>query len=147
MKIDEASGTIHATCVAIDGQGVLIMGPSGSGKSDLALRLIDRGAALVSDDRCIVETNSVGTLSASPPATLAGRIEVHGIGIVPMEFLPCITPALVVALESDPPRMPDEGDSIELCGHALPRLRIDARHASAPLKVALALRQMMRKMD
>jgi HPr kinase/phosphorylase len=147
LTLDGLPRTIHATCVAIDGVGVLIMGPSGAGKSDLALRLIDRGATLVSDDRCIVENDSDGTLAASPPAPLVGKIEVGGIGIVSMNFLPCITVALVVALESDPPRMPDEGDSIELRGHALPRLRIDARHASAPQKVALALRQMMRKMD
>lgn len=144
--IDLASGTIHATCVAIDGLGVLIMGVSGSGKSDLALRLIDRGATLVSDDRCIVEASGEGSLSASPPAPLAGKIEVRGIGIVPMEFLPRITLALIVTLDGDPPRMPDEGDSIAICDHALPLLRIDARHVSAPLKVALALRQLTRKM-
>ncbi len=144
--IDRSSGTIHATCVAIDGYGVLIMGPSGSGKSDLALRLIDRGAALVSDDRCVIESVDPGALSVSPPPTLAGKIEVRGIGIVPIDFAPAARLALVITLERDPPRMPDKDDSVELCGYSLPRLRIDAAEASAPIKVALALRLMTGKM-
>lgn len=140
-----APDTIHASCVALDGLGVLIIGPSGSGKSDLALRLIDRGAVLVSDDRCIVAADDTGGLTAAPPAALAGLIEVRGIGIVPVDCLARIALALVVTLEGDPPRMPDETDTFALCGQALPRLRIDARAASAPLKVALALRHMTRK--
>lgn len=147
MRTGSEPRTIHATCVAIEDEGILIIGPSGSGKSDLALRLIDRGAVLVSDDHCIIESTGAGSLSASPPETLAGKIEVRGIGIVPMEFSPRITLVLVVTLENDPPRMPDEGDSIEIGGQALPRLRIDARQASAPLKVTLALRLMTRKMN
>ncbi len=139
--------TIHATCVAIDGHGVLIMGPSGAGKSDLALRLIDRGAMLVADDRCIIEASDAGSLLASPPATLAGKIEVRGIGIVAMDFTPRIGVAVVVTLEVDPPRMPDEGDSIEIGRQRLPRVRVDARQASAPVKVALALRQMTGKIE
>jgi serine kinase of HPr protein (carbohydrate metabolism regulator) len=77
--------TIHATCVAIGGQGVLIMGPSGIGKSDLALRLIDRGATLVSDDYTEIELVE-GALTGRPPATIAGKIEVRGVGIVTMVF-------------------------------------------------------------
>lgn len=143
---DRASETIHATCVAIGENGVLIMGPSGAGKSDLALRLIDRGAMLVSDDRCIVAASDVGILSASAPATLAGKIEVRGIGIVAMDFVARIDLALVVTLESDPPRMPDKGDSIDISHSALPQVRILASEPSAPIKVALALREMTRKM-
>lgn len=141
-----APETIHATCVAIDGQGVLILGPSGSGKSDLALRLIDRGAVLVSDDRCIVAARDDGSVSVSSPATIAGKIEVRGIGIVTMAHVNEAPLALVVALENDPPRMPDEDDMIEIGRCRVPRLRTDAGQASAPIKVALALHGAMAKM-
>ncbi|MGO4863291.1 HPr kinase/phosphorylase, partial [Campylobacter jejuni] len=66
---------------AMRGVGVLIAGPSGSGKSDLALRLIDRGAVLVSDDYTLLHVEG-GELHATAPVTIAGRIEVRGIGIV-----------------------------------------------------------------
>src|SRR3546814_15303755 len=78
---------VHATCIAIDGRGILLRGPSGSGKSDLALRLIDGGALLVADDQVIL-TEADGELTASAPATIAGRMEVRGIGIVDMPHLP-----------------------------------------------------------
>src|SRR3546814_9231626 len=72
---------IHASCVAAGNGGVLILGQSGQGKSDLALRLIDRGARLVADDRCDV-WHERGRLWCRPPGPLAGKIEVRGIGIV-----------------------------------------------------------------
>src|SRR3546814_17418763 len=78
---------VHATCIAIDGRGILLRGPSGSGKSDLALRLIDGGALLVADDQVIL-TEADGELTASAPATTAGRMEVRGIGVVDMPHLP-----------------------------------------------------------
>ena len=73
---------LHASCVAVDGLGVLIRGPSGAGKSDLALRLIDEGAELVADDYCEVEAIG-GVLQAKAPALIAGRMEGrgHGLGI------------------------------------------------------------------
>ncbi|MFZ9450406.1 MAG: HPr kinase/phosphorylase [Alphaproteobacteria bacterium] len=77
---------VHATCVAIDGAGILLRGPSGAGKSDLALRLVDGGAALVADDR--VDLRRRGTcLVASPPAPLRGLVEARGVGILRVPFL------------------------------------------------------------
>ena len=70
------SEMLHVSSVAIGGRAVLIAGASGHGKSDLALRLIDRGAKLISDDYTIVEAKD-GRLWASPPATIAGKIEVR----------------------------------------------------------------------
>ena len=67
---------LHATCVAINDQGVLLVGPSGVGKSDLALRLIDGGAELVSDDQTKVCLEK-GKLLASPPDKLAGMLEIR----------------------------------------------------------------------
>ena len=72
---------IHASCVAIGGKGVLILGDSGAGKSDLALRLIDDGAKLVADDRTELYA-ARGTLCARAPKSIAGLIEVRGLGII-----------------------------------------------------------------
>ena len=67
MSIRLSSETIHASTVAIDGRAVLITGPSGSGKSDLALRLLDRGFALVSDDQTIVKKTGDRLIASAPP--------------------------------------------------------------------------------
>jgi HPr kinase/phosphorylase len=75
--------TIHATTVSLDGRGVILRGPSGSGKSDLALRLINEGALLVADDQTILFVES-GRMMAQPPAEIAGKMEVRGVGIVKM---------------------------------------------------------------
>ena len=130
--------TLHATTVAIDGRAVLLMGPSGSGKSDLALRLMDRGAALVSDDYTVV-TRVGGLLLASPPDRLAGKIEVRGIGIVAVEHCPSAPVSLILNLGSVPDRMPDQPKAAEIAGLLIPALPFAPLEASAPIKVALAL--------
>lgn len=133
-----SSETFHATTVAIDGRAVMITGPSGSGKSDLALRLLDRGFQLVSDDRTIVERQG-GRLLASAPSTIAGKLEVRGIGIVDVDTVRDVPVALLVELGGDIQRLPDEGRQRPLLGIALPLVSVDAMTASAPSKVALAL--------
>lgn len=135
-----SSETVHASCVAIDGVAVLIEGRSGVGKSDLALRLIDRGARLVSDDYTILLRRD-GTLIAQPPATLAGRIEVRGIGIVEMEHVTDVPVGLIVAIVEAPPRMPGEGRRRRIAGVDLREIALPSLEPSAPLKVELALRQ------
>lgn len=137
-----SSETIHASTVAIGGRAVLIWGRSGSGKSDLALRLIDRGAKLVSDDYTLVK-RTPGGLVASAPATIAGRMEVRGLGIVAVEAAPGETPvSLVVDLDGERERMPPEELSRPLLGVAVPLVRLDPWLASAPIRVELALRQL-----
>jgi serine kinase of HPr protein (carbohydrate metabolism regulator) len=126
--------TIHATAVAVGGKGVLLLGPPGSGKSDLALRLIDRGAVLIADDR--VHIASDGTLH--PPPALAGLIEVRGLGIVPMPHVSGVAAVLAVDLGIDPQRMPLPAVS-EVGGLRLPGMALSAFEASAPLKVELAV--------
>ncbi len=129
---------LHASCVALDGRAVLISGPSGSGKSDLALRLIDRGFVLVSDDRTIVSKTG-DTLISTAPDTIKGKFEVRGIGIVDMETVSSAAIALVVELTSDIERLPDDSRERQILGVGVPMVSVDATAASAALKVALAL--------
>ena len=86
MNARLSSETVHASTVALEGRAVLISGPSGSGKSDLALRLLDRGFSLVSDDQTLVRRER-DRLVASPPPNIAGKLEIRGIGIVDMDNL------------------------------------------------------------
>jgi serine kinase of HPr protein (carbohydrate metabolism regulator) len=138
MNIRLSSETVHASCVAIDGRAVLITGLSGSGKSDLTLRLLDRGFALVSDDQTLVK--KTGTrLTASAPPTIRGKLEIRGIGIVEMEAVDDQPVALVVELTSDIQRLPDDSRERPIMGVSLPLISVDAMSASAASKVALAL--------
>ena len=133
-----SSETVHASTVARAGRAVLITGPSGSGKSDLALRLLDRGFVLVSDDQTILKREG-DRLTASPPQTIAGKLEVRGIGIVEMDHQSNVPIALLVELTSAIQRLPDEDRERSFLGIAVPLVSIDAMAASAPAKVALAL--------
>jgi serine kinase of HPr protein (carbohydrate metabolism regulator) len=133
--------TIHATTVALEGRAVAISGLSGAGKSDLALRLVDRGFILVSDDRTIVKREA-DRLVASAPSNIAGKLEVRGIGIVEMEAASEVPVALLVELASDIQRLPDDDRERLILGVAIPLVNINAMEASAPSKVALALDRM-----
>jgi len=133
-----SSETLHASTVALDGRAVLIAGPSGSGKSDLALRLLDRGFTLVSDDQTIVRKDG-GRLLASAPPTIHGRLEIRGIGIVEMETVGDVPVALFVELTSDIQRIPDDSRDRLVLDVRIPLISVDAMTASAPSKVALAL--------
>jgi serine kinase of HPr protein (carbohydrate metabolism regulator) len=130
--------SMHATTVAIGGRAVLIAGPSGAGKSDLALRLLDRGFTLVSDDQTVVRRDG-DRLVASAPPQIAGKLEVRGIGILDVETTADVPVALLVELTVDMDRLPDETRERSVLGLALPLVTIDAMTASAPAKVALAL--------
>ena len=130
--------TLHSSTVAKDDRAVLITGPSGSGKSDLALRLLDRGFTLVSDDQTIVRREGDRLLAAAPP-TIAGKLEVRGIGIVDVDGAGDTPVALVVELRTDIERMPDDSRERLILGIGVPLISVDAMTASAPSKVALAL--------
>ena len=134
-----SSETLHASCVAQNGRGILIYGRSGSGKSDLALRLIDRGALLVSDDYTIVRRVE-GRLLARAPVNIEGRIEVRGLGIIPLEHVSDVPVALYVDLNLDVIRLPDRREPAWVAGVQLPVIGLNALEASAPVKVEVALR-------
>lgn len=136
-----SSENLHASTVALDGRAVLICGPSGAGKSDLALRLLDRGFVLVSDDRTIVRRDG-DRVVASAPETIRGKLEVRGIGILEMETVADMPVALVVELTSDMQRLPDDGRERLIMGRAVPLVRVDATTASAASKVSLALQRL-----
>lgn len=130
---------VHATTVAIGGRGVLIAGPAGSGKSDLALRLIDRGARLVADDRTLVRADEDAAYAFAPPA-IAGKLEVRGLGILSVERVEGVPVSLCVALADRVERLPAPRTRT-LGGHELPELLLDPRPASAPIKVEMMLAQ------
>jgi serine kinase of HPr protein (carbohydrate metabolism regulator) len=130
---------IHATCVATDAGGVLLLGPSGSGKSDLALRLIDRGAKLVSDDRVAVRRED-GKLIAATPGALFGKLEVRGVGICDVPAQRETVIALIVHLGDEGERLPN-APTETLEGISLPLLRLAPHRASTPIKIELALSQ------
>jgi HPr kinase/phosphorylase len=122
---------MHASCAARDGAGVLLTGPAGSGKSDLLLRLLDRGFVLVADDWVDIEEGV-----ASPPATLAGMLEVRGIGIMRLPYLARARLALAVDLAARPSRLPAPTRHPLL---GVPVIALDPFGASAAQRVALAL--------
>jgi serine kinase of HPr protein (carbohydrate metabolism regulator) len=131
---------LHASCVAFGETAILLRGPSGSGKSDLALRLIDRGAALVADDRVDLRRDS-GRLRAAPPPTLAGLLEIRGVGIVRTPFRANVAVGLLVDLVAAAAveRLPEPA-SEAILGLRVIRLALDPFAASTPAKIAAALR-------
>lgn len=141
MALPEVSSeTVHATCVAIDGRAVLIEGRSGGGKSDLALRLIDRGATLVADEQVVCQRHD-GGLIASPPSHTAGRIEVRGIGLVELPHAERVPVALLVAILDSPPHAMDDARRRRIAGMDVPVLPLAVLEPSAPIKVELAVRR------
>ena len=134
------SSLIHATAVAIDGAAVLLRGPPGAGKSDLALRLIEDGARLVADDQTLLRRADDRVLVRAP-ATIAGLLEVRGVGIVRVDPLDEAPLALIVDLV--PPeqveRIPDNRSEVVL-GLAFPLISLAAFEVSATAKLRLARR-------
>ncbi len=132
-----APDVVHASCVAIGGRGVLLSGRSGAGKSDLTLRLLDRGALLVSDDYTRLRVEN-GVLRASAPPTIAGKLELRGVGIVDMDHVGEVPVSLIVDLGDLPVRLP-EPRARTIFGTVVPLVALNALEASAPIKVELAL--------
>jgi serine kinase of HPr protein (carbohydrate metabolism regulator) len=135
---------VHGTTVALEGEGVLLRGPSGSGKSDLALRLIDGGARLIADDQTELTRVADGLLARSP-ASIAGRMEVRGVGILRVPTVPSALLRLVIDLVA-----PDRVERLpepQFCDYlqcSLPLLALAPFEASAPAKIRLALASLVK---
>jgi HPr kinase/phosphorylase len=130
---------VHGTSVAIGGDGVLLRGPSGSGKSDLALRLIDAGARLVSDDQTELRRDGDAVIMQAPQ-TIAGRIEVRGVGILRVPTVNRAPLSLVVDLVAPDrvERLP-EPQFCEVLQRSIPLLALAPFEASTPAKIRHAL--------
>jgi serine kinase of HPr protein (carbohydrate metabolism regulator) len=138
----KSSPPVHATTIAIGGHAVIIIGASGRGKSDLALRLIDRGAILVSDDYTSVIAQA-GGLWASPPSTIAGRLEARGVGLLDVPYASKAQVRLVIDLDAVPERLPDGSHMTTIAGIAIETYALNGHEASAPIKIEWALKQVM----
>ncbi len=150
----DALENVHGTAIALGGKAALIRGAPGSGKSDLALRclavaptaLIPCPAALIADDRVDVRRAS-DRIVAEAPATIRGKLEVRGLGVL---SVPC-TPSAELVLIADLTtldrieRLPDPAPMTELLGVRLPLIYLAPFTASAPVKLLLALAQTLRR--
>jgi HPr kinase/phosphorylase len=152
--------TIHATAICAGDHAVLIIGPSGSGKSDLALRCLalpatqftPKSFALIADDRVLitVETNGLtASLPSNAPASVKGHIEVRGVGIIQVPDCERGSVVLIVDVSPTVPieRLPTPWPARTLLGKTIPVLCVSPFEASAPLKVALALQAVTARQD
>ena len=131
---------VHGTAIALGSEGILLRGPSGAGKSDFALRLIDQGACLVADDQTELRREG-DDIIMSAPATIAGQIEVRGLGIISLPSMASAPLRLVVDLLPSVAieRMPLPRDC-RFLGCSIPAIALAPFEASAPAKLRLALR-------
>jgi serine kinase of HPr protein (carbohydrate metabolism regulator) len=135
--------TIHASAARVGERGVLIRGAPGSGKSSLLMALIfgETRATLVADDRVVLSVAG-GRLLAAPPESIAGRMEVRGVGIIDLPYVSPAAIALVVDLVplSECPRLPDESEArVVLHGAMLRRIFVAIGAADAAYRVRAAL--------
>ena len=153
--MEQSQICLHGTCISIGDDGVLILGAPGSGKSDLALRLIDAPGTgisgtilpckLVADDQVIIRRDQ-GRLVALAPAALHGKLEIRGLGIVTLETQPSVLLALIARLQAHAAieRLPGPA-TFDILGHSLPVVEIDAASASAPARLRAALNWLKRQ--
>lgn len=144
----EARELVHGTCVALGRRGALLRGRPGAGKSDLALRFMalpgegELQPLLVADDQVWIDARAKGTLLVSPPDTIAGKMEVRGLGIVEVPYLAEAELVLVCDLvsEKDVSRTPPEPwERTVIAGIPVPALKLAPFEPSAPLKLKMAL--------
>lgn len=129
----------NASCVAIDGRALIIEGKPGTGKSSLALALIETGAQLIGDDGVTLDAKG-DRLIAAPPPRIAGLIEVRGVGLVTLPTTSAPV-ALAIVLTEHAPRLPEGPSEASWCGIAVPRLALYPDPATLPLRTRWALRQ------
>jgi HPr kinase/phosphorylase len=135
----------HASCVAIGEFGLLIRGPSGSGKSDLVLRLLDEasGASLVADDQVLI-SEVAGALIATAPVVLAGKLEIRGQGIITRPYLAQVKLTHIIDLvdQTEIARMPETSElQTSFMNLVFPRLKLDGKQASASARIRAFLQR------
>ena len=128
----------RASCVAIAGRAILIEGAPGSGKSGLALALIDRGAVLIGDDGVTLAARGA-QLYASPPPNIAGLLEVRNLGLLQFPVVSDVRIALVVQLDQHAPRFIEAAELAERAGVSLPLIRLWPSETAPACKAELAL--------
>jgi len=135
---DDMSGgpeacVVYASCVALQNSAALVIGPSGSGKSALALQLMAHGAALISDDRTFVRRREGGLIATAPPS-INGLIEARGVGILAADTCEAAFVRLVVDLEHEEQERLPQVRSYSLLGETLPLLHnVKAAHFAAAI--------------
>ncbi|HQS70235.1 MAG: serine kinase [Novosphingobium sp. 28-62-57] len=133
------SRALQFGCVAIGGRGVLIEGPPGSGKSSLALALIDRGAVLVGDDGVLLEVQE-GSLIAAPHPQTSGKLEVRNLGLIDFAVSLPVPVALVLRLDGDAPRYVETAECSVVMGVDVPLVRLWPDSPVLALRAELALK-------
>ncbi|HTC83039.1 MAG TPA: HPr kinase/phosphatase C-terminal domain-containing protein [Rhizomicrobium sp.] len=140
--MSKREANVHASCVAIGAHGVLLVGKSGVGKSDLALRLIAEGARLVADDRTILFV-AKGALHGRAPESVKGLLEIRGLGIIAIPVRSKVKIALVVRLGREGARLPASHlyhmPATLKGAKPVPQITLNARFASTPAKIRAAL--------
>ena len=130
----------QATAVAIGGRALLVEGPPGSGKTSLALALIDRGAELIGDDGVTLSPDGGRLLAAPAPAT-AGMIEVRNVGILRRSHAGPTPVALVIVLDRAAPRHVEAAETCERGGAAVPLIRLFPDSPVLAIRAELALEE------
>ncbi len=146
MDTARTKQTVYATAICWDDDAVLLMGESNIGKSDLALRLIDRGAMLVSDDQVILEKKD-DTIILSAPEALRGKLELRYLGIYDFDFAEQATLRMAVKLGGTIDRFPMDRQVEKFLGMPIPTIRLNGLEASAPIKVEQALQKVGRSIS
>lgn len=136
------TSAVHATAVAIDGWAVLLTGKSGSGKSDLALRLIDRGAILIGDDYVDLLPDGDAVAVKSKDA-IAGKIEIRGLGIFDFPHIAKAQLRLVAELGEEGERLPSQWLHSDQIGYAIPVIKLNAFSTSAAIRIEHALKSLI----
>tara|TARA_B100000989_G_scaffold236078_1_gene182921 strand:- start:751 stop:1173 length:423 start_codon:yes stop_codon:yes gene_type:complete len=134
------SKRVHGTSVALEDHGVLIVGHSGSGKSDLALRLIDSGGTLISDDQtvCLKKQNEIFLYSIKE---IYGLLEVKGMGIIKVPYVENVKMKIIVSLIKKKPERINPKNKKKILGLNFPYLELDPNEISAVAKIKLKLNE------